>query len=206
MLAAEDDYLLFLATGNDRFRRFTTFHSQGAYFDGENIINMSLKVDSKGKMGKLPWQTFFHEYGHLVDREMSKFVVAEQRGVRYLTESESFGRKFHFTLSREYSKLLKKDGTLRKSVYDALVKDDSTAGIQDIIDGLSRSKNRIRWGHGKEYWERAGLSKAWTQVNVEAFANMSDAWSNPKVAKHFKKYFPESYKFFKEEVMKHVKG
>lgn len=205
LLKADDDYLFFLATGNKRFRTLRNLPNSGAYFDGMNSINISLAVDSQGKYGKFPWQTFFHEYGHLVDREMGSALRAvSKRGPDYLTETEEFGRKFYLTLSKDYSKLVKKDGTLRKSVYDALIKDDSTAGVQDIIDGISRGENCIRWQHGKAYWERLGASNAWKQINTEALANMSDAWSNPKVAKHFKKYFPEAYKYFKSEVMKYV--
>ena len=188
MLSADDDYLKFFAQGDSRIKYFTSSGS-GAYFDNFETINISFKVDLVGKEGKLPLQTFFHEYGHLIDREMGKFT----------------GKAIYSTLEREYNKLLKKDGSLKKSVFDALRKDDATAGIQDIISGLSLNKNRIRWGHSTSYWTNEGKGKTWKWVNLEAAANMSDAWCNPKVGKYFKKYFPESFELFKKEVMKHVK-
>lgn len=207
LLAADDDYLKFFAQGDSRIKWFTS-SGKGTYFNNFDTINISFKIDLAGREGKLPLQTFFHEYGHLIDREMGKYTgkaMGERFSKWYFTNSETFGKALYSSLEKEYNKLLKKDGSLRKSVFDALRKDDSTAGIQDIISGLSLNKNRIRWGHDTKYWMNEGKDKVWKWVNLEAAANMSDAWCNPKVAKYFKKYFPESFELFKKEVMKHVK-
>ena len=58
------------------------------------------------------------------------------------------------------------------------------------------------WGHSKQYWMSEGKDNVWKQVSLEAAANMSDAWCNPKVAKYFQKYVPESFELFKKEGMK----
>ena len=207
LLAADDDYLRFFAQGDKRIKYFIK-SGKGAYFDGADTINMSFKVDIIGEGGKLPLQVFFHEYGHLIDREMGKFTgkaMGERFSKQYFTGSETFGKSLYSSLEKEYNKLLNEDGSLKKSVADALRKDDASAGVQDIISGLSLNKNRIYWGHSTSYWTEKGKDNAWKQVTCETAANMSDAWCNPKVAKYFKKYFPESFELFKKEVMKYVK-
>lgn len=207
LLDADDDYLRFFAQGDKRIKWFTS-SGNGAYFDSVDTINISFRVDLAGKEAKLPLQTFFHEYGHLVDREMGKYTgkaMGDRLPSGYLSNSETFGKKLYLSLEKEYDKLLNKDGTLRESVYDALYGDDVSAGIQDIISGLSLNENHIRWGHSTSYWKSMGENRVWQKVNREAVANMSDAWCNPKVGKYFKKYFPESFELFKKEVMKHVK-
>ena len=207
LLAADDDYLRFFAQGDKRIKYFIR-SGKGAYFDGADTIDMSFKVDIIGEGGKLPLQVFFHEYGHLIDREMGKFTgkaMGERFSKRCFTSSETFGKSLYSSLEKEYNKLLNEDGSLKKSVADALRKDDVSAGVQDIISGLSLNKNRICWGHSTSYWMDMGKDNVWKQVNSEAAANMSDAWCNPKVAKYFKKYFPESFELFKKEVMKYVK-
>lgn len=208
LLAADDDYLRFFAQGDKRIKYFIRSGKEGTYFDEADTIYMNLKTDLAGEGGKLPLQVFFHEYGHLIDREMGKFTgkaMGERFSKRYFTNSETFGKSLYSSLEKEYNKLLNEDGSLKKSVADALRKDDVSAGIQDIISGLSLNKNRIRWGHSTSYWMDMGKDNVWKQVNCEAAANMSDAWCNPKVAKYFKKYFPESFELFKKEVMKYVK-
>lgn len=207
LLEADDDYLRFFAQGDSRIRFFTS-SGKGAYFDNIDTINIHFKVDVAGKNGKLPLQTFFHEYGHLVDREMGKYTgkaMGDSLSSRFFSNSESFGKSLYESLQKEYNKLLGSDGKLKEGIADILGNDDVSAGVQDIISGLSLNKNRIYWGHADAYWTRNGKSNAWKMVNVEAVANMSDAWCNPKVAKYFEKYFPESFKLFKKEVMKHVK-
>ena len=208
LLAADDDYLRFFAQGDKRIKYFIRSGKEGTYFDEADTIYMNLKTDLAGEGGKLPLQVFFHEYGHLIDREMGKFTgkaMGERFSKRYFTNSETFGKSLYSSLEKEYNKLLNEDGSLKKSVADALRKDDVSAGVQDIISGLSLNKNRIRWGHSTSYWMEKGEDNVWKQVNCEAAANMSDAWCNPKVAKYFKKYFPESFELFKKEVMKYVK-
>lgn len=208
LLAADDDFLMFFAQGDKRLSHFMNL-SGGAYFDGADAINISFRLDFAGYKGKLPFQTFFHEYGHLVDREMGRYtgkVMGERFTKKYLTESETFGKALYESLEKEYNKLLNKDGSLKKSVALALRKDDSSSGVQDIISGVSLNKNRVRWGHSTDYWNIRGKKERWKQVCVEAFANMTDAWSNPKVAKHFKKYFPKSFEMYKKGVMKYVKN
>lgn len=207
LLAADDDYLRFFAQGDKRIKYFIK-SGKGTYFDEADTIYMNLKTDLAGEGGKLPLQVFFHEYGHLIDREMGKFTgkaMGERFSKRYFTNSETFGKSLYSSLEKEYNKLLNEDGSLKKSVADALRKDDASAGVQDIISGLSLNKNHIHWGHSTSYWMDMGEDNAWKQVNCEAAANMSDAWCNPKVAKYFKKYFPESFELFKKEVMKYVK-
>lgn len=208
LLAADDDYLRFFAQGDKRIKYFIRSGKEGTYFDEADTIYMNLKTDLAGEGGKLPLQIFFHEYGHLIDREMGKFTgkaMGERFSKRYFTNSETFGKSLYSSLEKEYNKLLNEDGSLKKSVADALRKDDVSAGVQDIISGLSLNKNHIRWGHSTSYWMEMGKDNVWKQVNCEAAANMSDAWCNPKVAKYFKKYFPESFELFKKEVMKYVK-
>lgn len=75
------------------------------------------------------------------------------------------------------------------------------ADLSDIMEGATREKIQVGWGHGNKYWKNGD----WT-LATEAFAEMYDSTvANPESLETIKKYLPKSYDLFVEmlgEIMK----
>ena len=82
------------------------------------------------------------------------------------------------------------------------MKSDKSDGVQDIISGLSMNRNRVKWGHSNEYWEKKGQEQG---VSRETMAHFSAALANPDSAAYFEKYFPESYEMLKKQMLDYLK-
>ena len=158
---------------------------------------------------KEDWLTFFHELGHVIDTGSYKYT--SKKGIeKYAARTErdvEYGKKLFSLLEEDYKKLLRKDGTLREPVVSDLLGTnvETTAGVQDIISGLSADNNRLWYGHDAKYWGKPGGAYHRAQVNSEAVANMFAAWVDPKAEKYMKKYFPKAYKYWLSEMKKGVK-
>lgn len=208
LLTLDDDQLRFLSLGDEYLTRITGSGSaKEAFFSPfERSITYSFRSDvapkMNNRMGKVPWSTFFHEYGHLMDDALGKPISKFRNGS--ITAEESFGKKLYSSLEKEYNNLLNDEGKIDDFIRRELAADDASGGIQDIISGLSLNKNRIIWGHDTSYWTRHGKDEVWKEVASETMANFNDAWANERSRNYVEKYFPESYKLWKEEMMKYV--
>ncbi len=66
------------------------------------------------------------------------------------------------------------------------------ADLSDIMEGATRERIQVGWGHGNGYWKYGD----WT-LATEAFAEMVDSTvSNPESLGAIQKYLPNSYKVF----------
>ena len=83
------------------------------------------------------------------------------------------------------------DSELQSIYYDLLARNNKTAGIQDVLEGLTNCKIRVRWGHGKEYWNRNNRNE---EVASEAWANFLGSYSDDETNALMKEYFPEAMK------------
>lgn len=206
LLGLSDEQLRLLSRSEGRYSVLTSKGSQAFYSEIDDMLVMPLNAIVKND----DWFTFFHELGHVIDtgsyRYMSKLKGIEKYAARTERDAEYSKKLFSF-LEDDYKKLLKKDGTLRESVASDLLgaNVENTAGIQDIISGLSVDNNRLWYGHNAKYWGKSGGAYHRSQVNSEAVANMFAAWVNPEAEKYMKKYFPKAYKYWLYEMKKGVK-
>lgn len=205
LLSLSDEQLRLLSRTEGRYDVIISVGSNACYSEIDGILMMPLNSIVK----KDDWLTFFHELGHVIDTGSYKYT--SKKGIeKYAARTErdaEYGKKLYSLLEEDYKKLLRKDGTLREPVVSDLLGTnvETTAGVQDIISGLSADNNRLWYGHNAKYWGKPGGAYHRSQVNSEAVANMFAAWVDPKAEKYMKKYFPKAYKYWLSEMKKGVK-
>lgn len=205
LLSLSDEQLRLLSRTEGRYDVIISVGSNACYSEIDGILMMPLNSIVK----KDDWLTFFHELGHVIDTGSYKYT--SKKGIeKYAARTErdvEYGKKLFSLLEEDYKKLLRKDGTLREPVVSDLLGTnvETTAGVQDIISGLSADNNRLWYGHDAKYWGKPGGAYHRAQVNSEAVANMFAAWVDPKAEKYMKKYFPKAYKYWLSEMKKGVK-
>lgn len=205
LLSLSDEQLRLLSRTEGRYDVIISVGSNACYSEIDGILMMPLNSIVK----KEDWLTFFHELGHVIDTGSYKYT--SKKGIeKYAARTErdvEYGKKLYSLLEEDYKKLLRKDGTLREPVVSDLLGTnvETTAGVQDIISGLSADNNRLWYGHDAKYWGKPGGAYHRAQVNSEAVANMFAAWVDPKAEKYMKKYFPKAYKYWLSEMKKGVK-
>lgn len=205
LLSLSDEQLRLLSRTEGRYDVIISVGSNACYSEIDGILMMPLNSIVK----KEDWLTFFHELGHVIDTGSYKYT--SKKGIeKYAARTErdvEYGKKLFSLLEEDYKKLLRKDGTLREPVVSDLLGTnvETTAGVQDIISGLSADNNRLWYGHDAKYWGKPGGAYHRAQVNSEAVANMFAAWVDPKAEKYMKKYFPKAYKYWLSEMKKGVK-
>lgn len=171
-----------------RYQRSITLTADKNSFASLRDIHINLSGDSKGLNGKRPFTTFYHELGHVIDHMYYKGGTA--------SSSDTYGRGLYSVLEKEYKNMLSSNGKLKSEIRSALLGDDTTSGIQDIISGMSKDSQRIRWGHSQSYWTRKPEDMQWSEVTNEAMAHFNAAFCQEEVRQHFLKYFPESYDYY----------
>lgn len=198
LLELDDDYLRYMSTGDKRLNGIIP-SSDGSAFFSPHKGTITMDFSERRSLA-----TFFHEYGHLLDH------AAIMPGHKYtFSFSDEFTETLYSSLQKEYNRLCT-NGILKGSVKKDLLKSDASCGVQDIISGLSLNKNRVKWGHSTEYWQKK--THDWLKTNgqqhqvvSETMANFSDALSDPEAGAYFEKYFPESYKMMKERMLYYLK-
>lgn len=196
MIELEEDQLRYMATGQKRLTAILPKSQGGTYYTPSQMsITMDLKADMMNKHGKGAFATFFHEYGHHIDH------IAIKAHKPFFTDNMNFRNTLYSSLEKEYNKLCK-NGRLLPSVYKDLRRAHSSAGVQDIISGLSLNKNRVYWGHSTDYWTQGKGQKE--RVVKETMAHFNTAWANPESRAFMKKYFPESYEYIMKEAKAYV--
>jgi hypothetical protein len=196
--------------GGLKFDTIEATPKQGAcYNTGTKGITLNLKKDSKldkdrmDKRGK--YQTFFHEFGHLIDYKNPIYFnakgVIDGRG--YKCNNASALPKFINAIKEDYQDVLNSDLLKGKpqpfvegKLKDMLrADDDPSSGVQDIYSGLTLNKILVRWHHSTDYWTRGNTDE---EIASEAFAHMSSGYTNPKRLAAMQKWFPKACKAFEE--------
>lgn len=209
LLGLSDEQLRLLSRTEGRYSVLTSKGAQAYYSEIDRLLVMPLNSIVK----KDDWFTFFHELGHVIDTGSYKYMSKLKGIEKYAARTErdiEYSKKLFSLLENDYKKLLNVDGTLKDSVVSDLLgvnvnHIDQTAGVQDIISGLSADNNRLWYGHDSKYWGKPGGASHRAQVNSEAVANMFAAWVDPEAEKYMKKYFPKAYKYWLSEMKKGVK-
>jgi SPP1 gp7 family putative phage head morphogenesis protein len=147
-------------------------------------------------------ETIAHEFGHFVDN-LKEF---KRKGWKFTTSYESDFSEFYDVvenISRKKLRMRKNCIKLveeyREVFKDSNERDGANGGLQDIINGLSRGKVRIRYGHDNSYWKRPGA------IQHEVYANLFQikAHNRKKDWKFIEERFPELTKIFTELLNKY---
>ena len=165
------------------------------------------KIAQSRKYNK--FEVWFHETGHMMD----DLLQMDKDGFRSSSEVLSANESFIKALKKDFSNIKKridnqymdmfeltkdeykakypttkaKNKLYADVLYDELADNNKTKGIQDMIEGLSNADIRIRWGHGKQYWNRKDRNK---EVASEAWANICGSYCDKETLELMQKYFP----------------
>ncbi|MGD6729798.1 MAG: hypothetical protein ACPKMZ_01885 [Pleomorphochaeta sp.] len=78
---------------------------------------------------------------------------------------------------------------------------DCRGNLSDIMEGATYGKIKAGIGHGVSYWKKHKIQDTNNGLAAEAFAEMLDATiASKKSLDSIIKYFPESYKIFKQMI------
>ena len=192
----------------------------------DNKIHMDgIKTTSYAESRKFnKFIVWFHESGHMMDdllqidkdgfRSSSKPLSANDAFIKALKKDFAATKKRIDTQYMDKFKLTKDDFKFRYPtardknrlykdiLYDELGKDNNTKGIQDTIEGLSNAAIRIRWGHGKQYWNRGNRNE---EVASEAWAHMCAAYCDKESLEMMEKYFPTAMDEFNKIIKNRLK-
>lgn len=193
LMSLPDDRLRWLAQGNQTCKKVINDGGKGYWSHFSKTMSIDVKGDMRGSRKSI-FSTFFHEFGHVLDSRFEGISGSDDW-------VDDFGKKFYSALSQDYSNL---QGPNRKTSSEVrrelLGRDKYTAGIQDIISGLSRGNDQLHWGHSQSYWLEGPIRDQWRNVTSEAFANMNVAYLDPEVEAEMEKYFPNAYHLFVDKV------
>ena len=78
-------------------------------------------------------------------------------------------------------------------------------GLSDMIEAATNGGAKIAYGHGKGYWKKHPAYKTPVQANLEAFAEMSEAFMSESKREVLQKEVPESYSLYLEMIKAIVK-
>ena len=191
----------------------TTYRSTAHYSPASHKVSLNVENDALGSMHKPPYETTFHELGHLFDHSAG----ASGYGSRFFTASGKYsGGLFSRTIKAEaeaYTKAVQERlraeavakglkassvliGDARRAIRSEIYELAKTRGwratgdISDIFEGATRGKITGTAGHGATYWSRI-------DVSTEAFAEMfSASICNPASLEQIQHFFPQSYNIF----------
>ena len=166
----------------------------GAYYQpGFKKIYFSVKKTNNDERG--PYGTIFHEWGHLIDNQLSNNVLTQERKdeMHKILKKDVDARieyrmKEHGVSRRDARKLVKKE------LQDA---SDAIAGVSDIYGGLTGNQVRGWWGHSKGYWDRFDVK---AEVCSEAWADILQSYGIDSQAKYVSIYLPGGKAFVEKTV------
>ena len=196
-------------------------------------LNIRRVVQQARDTGRGMYDVWFHETGHAMDSILAELVFKTSKSyattpwkrVKPLSSKNSFINALYKDLENQRLMVKKKylanagenladytdemiheilpDSELQSIYYDLLARNNKTAGIQDVLEGLTNCRIKVRWGHGKEYWNRSNRNE---EVASEAWANFLGSYSDEETNELMKEYFPtamkEQEKIIKDAVKK----
>lgn len=197
--------------------------SRAFYSPSTNDVTLNIGATAKGDTISTPYQTFFHEYGHMTDYLASKdkgfggmisitdIFGGLDAGGNITKAIRGSGGLLGNTAKQEVKDLLaamkKKHGVTRKPEAAKFLIDEIKAkypliartDVSDMLEGAGIGvAYPLGVGHGTTYWKNRDNGK-------EIFAEMLSAEiANPESLACIKEYFPETYNVFRQmlEVIK----
>lgn len=184
--------------------------SGGAYFmRSTQGITLNAAQVAQGNTFEKPWETLFHEFGHLIDN------AAASRRYGFLSLDKDFGEAVKRE-AKAYANAIKKEkGLSRVAEAWDWIADDVTAwyredprsigGVSDLL-GAASGRGHLGYlpGHRKSYWTG---SEALENIGTEAFAEFFECeMCNPEALARMKQYFPESYDLFRKMLEELARG
>ena len=165
------------------------------------------KIAQSRKFNK--FDVWFHETGHMMD----DLLQMDKNGQRDIDNPLSSNESFIKAIKKDYANIKKridkeymqkhgltkdeykakypttkvKNKLYKDVLYNEMADNNKTKGIQDVLEGLSNGDIRIRWGHGKQYWNRKDRNK---EVASEAWANILGSYCDKETLQFMQKYFP----------------
>lgn len=172
------------------------FSTGGSYYKpSTNTLYFDYKNDRYIKEGMDKYSTLAHEYGHFFDYHANfdglhfSELDTLRKHVRYFAYQQTDDL---VSMSDEFLAAMRADkehisNIWSKELIQTLGADSSTAGVQDAIDGFFMgAQNRIRWGHGEQYYNRLfnGLKRLKQDKSLrEAYRELGYDVSNMNKAK-----------------------
>jgi hypothetical protein len=166
---------------------------KGAYYKpSERGIYFNAEAVAKGSGYLKPYQTVFHEFGHLIDNVSQygyKYIGAEN-GLQDVIKSD--WAKFRNKLGREHGVTRNKNEFAIKTLKEELRNTEdglmTYADVSDIIEGCTKQPYPLSFGHGVSYHKNNPDSTAHEFV-AELF---DSALANEGSYKQMKRIFPNA--------------
>lgn len=139
----------------------------GVYRSGSNTVEYGLE----NREGQNKFSTLAHECGHMFDNNIGRDSGLEFSEIDKVNGASPWGRLVKQTPSQcdQFLKAMRsdmdtlkpmlKDGTLKSEFLSNAFMRNSTAGVQDALDGFFGTQNSsgltyLPWGHGNAYYNR----------------------------------------------------
>lgn len=191
--------------------------SRAYYSPANDNVTLNIMSAAKGNSYQAPYQVLYHEYGHMTDflaarnYENGQFVAFSEifdgidNAGKIIWATAGSGGLLGKTAKKELKERLENIKKAKgfgkryeaanylineiKSNYTLLARAD----VSDILEGAGIGvKYPLGVGHGLSYWKKI-------DNGAEIFAEIISAEiANPESLECIKKYFPETYKVFRE--------
>lgn len=187
-----------------------SFHESGHAIDCMNkdkASGIGLHFSARYKDGVFP-KTITSEVDALVDEKAAviKKVFKDHKGDWEWLHQNGYISSYNYDFFKRYGKWFGGEPKYSKSLaYKAVEKEIKAlepfqkSDLSDMMEGATRGKISIGFGHGKKYWTDRMFLGVNDGLATEAFAEMTSAtFTNQQSLETIKKYLPESYKIFME--------
>lgn len=197
--------------------------SKANYSPAGDAVTLNIADVAKGNSISTPYQTLYHEYGHMTDYLAARefgfnmntaitevFDGLDANGAAIFTQKGNgglLGRTAKEELKEMLKDIKKKHGVTKKDEAAQILIDEITKNysllargdLSDILEGAGIGKAYpLGAGHGSSYWKGRDNGK-------EIFAEFISAETNNHDSLEcMKKYFPKTYQVYKDiiEVIK----
>lgn len=173
----------------------TAYQGTAHFSPKSQSIVFNLANDARGSIASDKYRTIMHESAHSIDFLSSngKFMSATYKNNLFAKTLKSDCQK---VLARYSSDGIKSMPSIQKRILSDLRLSGCTIKdyryISDIFSGTTKDKIRFTYGHKADYWDDTTLA-------AESFAQMYSATVlNKKALGAIQKYFPESYKVYRD--------
>lgn len=203
--------------------------NSGAYWNAsQRLVQFNIRrvLEQCERTGRGIFDTWFHETGHAMDYLLANEVNVKEG--KYNGKVMSAQRPFINALKKDFENqkmMLRKrylvekgydlskytDEQIKKMIPDKnlngvynyyLANNNKTAGIQDVVEGISNCEIHVRWGHGKEYWNRRNRDEEYAS---EAWANILGSYSDEETYELMKEYFPNAMRMQQTIIQQYLK-